>query len=137
LPPRVTRNIVAWWSGRCHSAFGFKGFWGIHINEGHTMTQNLSLTAALAALLSLACVSAQAVPVAPIGPAKATADVILVAGGCGPGRHRDRIGACVPNVVVVAPPVVVAPGAPVVVAPAVVCGAGYRWHPRFRRCVVL
>jgi hypothetical protein len=25
-----------------------------------------------------------------------------------------------------------------VVAPApVVCGAGYRWHPRFRRCVVL
>jgi hypothetical protein len=31
-----------------------------------------------------------------------------------------------------------APAAPVVVAPApVVCGAGYRWHPRFRRCVVL
>jgi hypothetical protein len=33
---------------------------------------------------------------------------------------------------------VVAPAAPVVVAPApVVCGVGYRWHPRFRRCVVL
>jgi len=101
------------------------------------MTQNLSLTAALAAFVSLACVSAQAVPVAPIGSANATAEVILVAGGCGPGRHPDRFGVCVPNAVVVAPPVVVVPAAPVVVAPAVVCGAGYRWHPRFRRCVVL
>jgi hypothetical protein len=70
-------------------------------------------------------------------------------GGCGPGFHRNEFGRCRPNrpvvvvpgaPVVVAPaaPVVVAPVAPVVVAPApVVCGAGYRWHPRFRRCVVL
>jgi hypothetical protein len=60
-------------------------------------------------------------------------------GGCGPGFHRNEFGRCRPNgPVVVAPaaPVVVAPAAPVVVAP-VVCGAGYRWHPRFRRCVVL
>jgi hypothetical protein len=37
--------------------------------------------------------------------------------------------------VVVAPPVVAAPA--VVVAPPVVCGAGFRWHPGFRHCVVL
>jgi hypothetical protein len=59
-----------------------------------------------------------------------------------------------PPVVAVAPPVVAAPApavvvaapapavavvapAPVVVAPAVVCGRGFRWHPGFRRCVVL
>ena len=59
--------------------------------------------------------------------------------GCGPGLRLGRVG-CVPNgrPVVVAPvaPVVVAPAAPVVVAP-VVCGRGFRWHPGFRRCVVL
>jgi Porin subfamily len=62
-------------------------------------------------------------------------------GGCGPGFHRNEFGRCRPNrpvVVVPGAPVVVAPAAPLVVAPApVVCGAGYRWHPRFRRCVVL
>jgi len=57
--------------------------------------------------------------------------------GCGPGFHRGPYGHCRPN-----GPVVVAPAAPVVVAPAViappvVCGAGYRWHPRWRRCVIL
>jgi hypothetical protein len=100
-------------------------------------------------VLSLAAVSAQA------------------AGGCGPGFHRGLLGVCVANgpavivapvgpavvvapaapAVVVAPPVVVAAPAPavvvapaapaVVVAPAVVCGRGFRWHPGFRRCVVL
>jgi hypothetical protein len=87
-------------------------------------------------------------------------DGASAAGGCGPGFHPDLYGRCLPNrgAVVVAPaaPVVVAPAAPVVVAPAVVapaapvvvapavvvpapvvCGAGFRWHPRFRRCVVL
>jgi hypothetical protein len=80
------------------------------------------------------------------------------AGGCGPGFHRGPLGVCVANgpavviapvapavvvapaapAVVVAPPVVIAPAAPaVVVAPAVVCGRGFRWHPGFRRCVVL
>ena len=79
------------------------------------------------------------------------------AGGCGPGFHRGPLGACVANApvvvvapaapaVVVAPPVVAAPAAAVVVAPAapavvvtppVVCGRGFRWHPGFRRCVVL
>lgn len=52
-------------------------------------------------------------------------------GGCGPGFHRNPWGHCRPNgPVVVAPPVVVVP------AP-VVCGPGFRWHPRWRRCVVL
>jgi hypothetical protein len=89
------------------------------------------------------------------------------AGGCGPGWHRGPLGVCVANgpaivvapaapAVVVAPPVVaapapavvvaapappvavVAPAVPaVVVAPPVVCGRGFRWHPGFRRCVVL
>jgi hypothetical protein len=87
-------------------------------------------------------------------------DGATAAGGCGPGFHPGPYGGCRPNrgPVVVAPaaPIVVAPGAPVVVAPAApvvvapavvapavvipapaVCGVGYRWHPRFRRCVVL
>jgi hypothetical protein len=59
------------------------------------------------------------------------------AGGCGIGFHRGPYGGCQPNaavVVVPGAPLVVAP--PVVVAP-VVCGVGFRWHPRFRRCVIL
>ena len=89
-------------------------------------------------------------------------DGASAAGGCGPGFHRGPYGGCLPNrgPVVVAPaapvvvaPAVVAPAAPAVVAPAVVapavvapavvvpapvvCGGGYLWHPRLRRCVVL
>jgi hypothetical protein len=71
----------------------------------------------------------------------AAIDGATAEGGCGPGFHRNEFGRCRPNSpVVVAPgaPVIVAPAAPVVVAPApIVCGAGYRWHPRYRRCVVL
>jgi hypothetical protein len=55
--------------------------------------------------------------------------------GCGLGFHRGPYGGCRPNRPVVVAPVVVAPAA---VAPArVVCGVGFRWHPRLRRCVVL
>jgi hypothetical protein len=59
------------------------------------------------------------------------------AGGCGPGFHRGPYGGCQPNrgPVVVAPAVVAPPA--VVVRPPVVCGVGFRWHPGFRRCVVL
>jgi hypothetical protein len=76
--------------------------------------------AAAAVLLSLACVQ------------NASAE-----GGCGAGWHRGPYGGCQPNravVVVPSAPVVVAPA---VVTPPVVCGVGYRWHPRWRRCVVL
>ena len=64
-------------------------------------------------------------------------DGASAAGGCGPGFHRGPYGGCLPN----RDPVVVAPAAPVVVAPAVVapapvvCGSGFRWHPRLRRCL--
>jgi hypothetical protein len=49
-------------------------------------------------------------------------------------QHRPN-GVVVVAPAVVAAPVVVAPA--VVVAPPVVCGGGFRWHPGFRRCVVL
>jgi hypothetical protein len=69
-------------------------------------------------------------------------DSAIAEDGCGPGFHRNAYGRCRPygGPIVVAPgaPVVVAPAAPVVVAPVpVVCSAGFRWHPRLRRCVVL
>jgi hypothetical protein len=106
------------------------------------MSQKFLSTAAFAVSLSLigltAAQAAPAAPAAPVAAAQATSDVILVAGGCGPGWFRDLYGRCRPGAPVVvapvAPPVVVVP--PVVAAP-VVCGRGYRWHPGFRRCVVL
>jgi hypothetical protein len=77
-------------------------------------------------------------------------------GGCRPNRGPVVVAPAAPIIVAPGAPVVVAPAAPVVVAPAVVapaapvvvapavvvpapvvCGVGYRWHPRFRRCVVL
>jgi hypothetical protein len=93
-------------------------------NGEHSMNRKLVFAFACAALGStLASFSAQA------------------EGGCGIGFHRGPMG-CRPNggavvvaPVVVAPAVVAAPA--VVVAPAVVCGPGSRWHPGFRRCVVL
>lgn len=57
------------------------------------------LAASLLSLgFSLAAVSAsQAMPVAPLGsPQAASADVIRVAQGCGPGWHRGPFGACRP-----------------------------------------
>ncbi len=75
------------------------------------------------ALLGLAAVPVQAMPIAPLSGA--APEITLVAGGCGWGFHRGPYGGCVRNgVVAVAPgvvvgaPAVVAPVAPVVVAPA-------------------
>jgi hypothetical protein len=103
------------------------------------MSQKFLSTTAFAVSLSLiGLTAAQAAPAAPVAAPQATSDVILVAGGCGPGWFRDLYGRCRPGAPVVVapvvPPVVVAP--PVVAAP-VVCERGFRWHPRFRRCVVL
>jgi len=91
-----------------------------------------------AILLSLAWFdNAVALPLGQIPVSVSTPEITFVAGGCGPGWHRDWAGGCRPN----GGPVVVAPARPVVVAPVVgapvVCGPGFRWHPRFRRCVVL
>jgi hypothetical protein len=104
------------------------------------MSRTFKLSFACAVLgASLASFGPQALPLTSLG-SQVGSEVMLVAGGCGIGFHRNILGACVPNAVVVVPPVVVAPALvapPVVVAPAVVCGVGFRWHPRFRRCVVL
>jgi hypothetical protein len=81
---------------------------------------------------SLASFSAQTFPISSLDSRLGASEVTLVAGGCGIGFHRGPYGRCRPN-----GPVIVAPAAPVVVAPPVVCGVGFRWHPRFRRCVVL
>jgi hypothetical protein len=98
------------------------------------------LTAAFAVVsLSFAALGqAGAGPAAPLGSLSVGNDIILVEGRCGPGWHRDFAGRCRPNggPVIVEPPVIVAPPV-VVVAPPVVCERGMRWHPRFRRCVVL
>jgi hypothetical protein len=77
------------------------------------------------ALLGLAAVPAQAMPIALLSGADP--GITLVAGGCGAGFHRGPYGGCVRNAgVVVGAPVV---RAPVVVAPAV--------RPVYgRRCVM-
>ena len=105
-----------------HSIYLIVSFGGDNglLQEGNLM--GLKITSAVAIFLSLVCVQS------------ASAE-----GGCGPGFHRGPYGHCRPNgpvVVVPGAPVVVAP-APVVVRPPVVCGVGYRWHPGYRRCVVL
>ena len=45
--------------------------------------------------LGLMAMSAQAMPVSPVG-SSAQNDVIRVAGGCGPGWHRGPYGGCRP-----------------------------------------
>jgi hypothetical protein len=40
--------------------------------------------------------AAQAMPLAPVADQAASGDVILVAGGCGPGWHRGPYGGCRP-----------------------------------------
>lgn len=72
---------------------------------------------------------AGAMPLAPAG--QGSADVIKVAGGCGPGFHRGPYGGCRPN----RGPVVVVPGARVVPPPYVVrrCPPGY-FMGRYGRC---
>ena len=70
--------------------------------------------------------SANAMPLAPVAPT-VHADVIQVAGGCGPGMHRGRWGRCRVNRggVVVVPPRFVGPMGRR-------CGPGMVW--RHGRC---
>ena len=55
------------------------------------------LLSAVVAVAAFAAVEAQAFPSAP-ATSSGNADVILVAGGCGPGFHRGPHGGCRPNV---------------------------------------
>jgi hypothetical protein len=50
------------------------------------------LTSAFLAVALFAAGSATAMPLAPLAPAPA--DIIEVAGGCGPGWHRGPYGGC-------------------------------------------
>jgi hypothetical protein len=51
---------------------------------------------AAAALLGALTIGASAMPLAPIAPAT-EANIIRVAGGCGPGFHRGPYGGCLRN----------------------------------------
>ena len=46
---------------------------------------------------SMVSLGAQALPLSPAPAGVANPDLTLVAGGCGPGWHRNPYGACVPN----------------------------------------
>jgi len=85
------------------------------------------LAAAFAASLMAGSSVANAMPVAP--SSGSSADVIQIAGGCGPGFHPGPYGHCRPNYY--RPPVVVRP--PVVARPyARRCPPGMFW--RYGRC---
>ena len=142
-PPRArriwTRGLLASNLRRIYPIGSLGSANSINGENSVEMCLKVMAVASAAVLLSLVCM-----------------DSAGAADGCGPGFHRGPYGRCHPNgPVVVAPaapvvvaPAVVAPAAPAVVAPAVVapavvapvpvvCGRGYRWHPGFRRCVVL
>jgi len=57
-----------------------------------------TLAASAVALLGLAAVPASAMPFGSMaGADRADPGVTLVAGGCGPGFHRNYYGRCIPN----------------------------------------
>jgi hypothetical protein len=55
------------------------------------------LSAVFASAVALTAFDAQALPGSAQNPASIPADVIQVAGGCGPGWHRGPFGGCVRN----------------------------------------
>ena len=57
------------------------------------MIGKLSLIAAVGILAAFTCFEAQAMPAAPLQQGEA-ADIVKVAGGCGPGWHRGPYGGC-------------------------------------------
>jgi len=82
--------------------------------------------------LGVCVANAPAVVIAPAAPAVVVTPPVVAV------TPPAVVAAPAPAVVAAPPAVVVAPAAPaVVVAPPVVCGRGFRWHPGFRRCVVL
>lgn len=95
-----------------------------------------AIYASAIALLGLAALPVQAMPIAPLSGA--SPDITLVAGGCGVGFHRGPYGGCLRNGVVVGAPGVVV-GAPAVVAPRAYFYYGGRrcyWRaPGVRACI--
>jgi len=69
------------------------------------MLKSVLLVSAPAAL-AFAASAAQAMPLSGTVDTVSSPPVVLVAGGCGAGFHRNPVGACVPN----GGPVVVVPG---------------------------
>ncbi len=59
--------------------------------------RNLIFTAAVASVLSLGALPANAMTAQPVPLATGTPQVTLVAGGCGIGFHRGPYGGCRPN----------------------------------------
>jgi hypothetical protein len=98
-------------------------------SEQENVHMKILATAAFLASMIAGSSFANAMPLASAGQT-AGADVIQVAGGCGPGFHRGPYGDCRPNVY--RGPVIV--GAPVVVRPIVRgCPPGF-FMGRYGRC---
>ncbi len=98
------------------------------------MRKALFLAAAMAVSAAFVPVQSQAMPLASSQTGFQSADVTLVAGGCGLGFHRGPYGGCRPNggAVIVAPGAVVVERPVVVVRPGRVCPVGFSW--RYGRC---
>lgn len=84
--------------------------------EMNLMPKTSTLVLAAAVLGSFLSVGAWAFPAAPVD-SQAESNVILAAGGCGPGFHRGWFGRCRPN------------------APPRVCGPGWHYSAFRGRCV--
>ena len=55
------------------------------------------LSIAAASVLSLIGVTAEALPIQPVGAASTSPEVTLISGGCGPYGHRGYYGHCRPG----------------------------------------
>jgi hypothetical protein len=99
----------------------------------------LKIASVLAGCVAVTTVSfhAQAFPYSSATAQVVAQEVIQVRGFCGLGRHRGPYGGCVPNGVPYgyygAPVVVVAP--PVVVAPRPACPYPYHFDPGYGGCL--
>jgi hypothetical protein len=99
------------------------------------MRTGFSVLAVAAMLISMISLDAHALPGSLLPSGSGLSEATPVSGGCGPFAHRGPWEGCRPNGPGVLAPIVVTP--PAVIGAPVVCGVGFRWHPRWRRCVVL
>jgi len=87
------------------------------------MLKHALSTVAAAGVATMIALSAQAMPASPAPAQQAQPDVTYVAGGCGPGYHRNPYNYCVPNGYYARP-----------YYPPRACPYGYRMDP-WGRCV--